>query len=74
MNISRAKYENALADAFEQGKALAESELTALRAEVTRLRGELDEERNLACETPPPDCDCPGCSYAREQRDTEEKP
>lgn len=41
----------------------------SLLAEVARLRAmnaELIDASGMACECPPPDCDCAGCSYARE--------
>jgi hypothetical protein len=59
----------ALVDAEAARKAYGAEQAVHMSTsrELAELKVALDEERNLACETPPPGCDCPGCSYAREQ-------
>jgi hypothetical protein len=42
-----------------------------LRAKITKLEAERDEWRtsaSMACENPPPRCDCAGCRFAEQYR------
>jgi hypothetical protein len=44
--------------------------IAALETENARLKVDLEDVRRsneMACENPPSGCDCPGCSYAREE-------
>lgn len=47
----------------------AREQIAAARAEAERLRAqiaELERSLSMACQSPPDDCDCPGCRYADE--------
>lgn len=54
-------------DSFVYVAASVFGGLASLLAEVRELRTALKWERDHACETPPPGCECPGCSLCREE-------
>jgi hypothetical protein len=59
----RSGYDKTIADCWRAKVAEVEAEGDALKARVASMM----ESMSMSCEEPPANCECAGCSYAREK-------